>query len=53
LGLELAVESWRRGLVVAEVGRRRNAAVDDMVTVAGDRDGRNGVVVAVGGWPGR
>jgi hypothetical protein len=50
----LALERCRRGFVVAEVGLRRNvapAAVDDMATVAGDRDGGCGLWVGGSlGW---
>lgn len=44
LGFGLALDARRSEWVVAEAGRRRSAAVDDMATVAGDRvvDGDGG-----------
>ena len=35
----LGLGRWRSGRVVAEVGRRRSAAADDMAAVVGDRLG--------------
>lgn len=39
---DLRVDWWRRGCVVAEVGRRWSAAAKDMAAVVGDRLGAGG-----------
>lgn len=48
---DLRVDWWRRGCVVAEVGRRWSAAAKDMAAVVGDRLGAGGDWSACGwGW---